>query len=55
MECQWLLIGIITIYADTITNIFVTWKLGALCHGDQYYCQCHGSKKIKDKNTVFDP
>ena len=38
-----------TIYADSITNIIVTWKLKALYHGDYYYCQCQGSKKIKEK------
>ena len=55
MECWWWHIGIVTIYVDTITKIFVTGKLIALCHGDHYYCECHRSKKIKDRNTVFDP
>ena len=48
-------IGIMTIYVDIIINIFVTWKLEALYHGDHYYCQCQGSKKIKDKIWFLDP
>ena len=40
------LISNMTIYADTITNIFVTWKLETLHQGDCDYCQCHRSKKI---------
>ena len=36
-----------TIYANTITKVFVTWKLKALYHGDHNYCQYQGSKKIK--------
>ena len=55
MECWWWQIGIIIIYADTIGNSFVTQKLKALCHDDCYYCQSQGSKKIKDKNMIFDP
>ena len=49
MECQWLHVVIMTIYADTIAKVIVTWKLEALYHGDCDYCQCKGSKKIKDK------
>ena len=55
MECQWWCIGIMTIYVGTIANIFVPLKLKALCHGDHFYCQCQGSKDLKDKNIVFDP
>ena len=47
MECRCQYINNVTIYADTITNIFVTWKLKALHQGDHDYCQYQGSKKIK--------
>ena len=42
-----------TVYVDTITNIFVTWKLKGLSQGDCYCCQCQGSKKIKGKIWWF--
>ena len=38
-----------TIYVDTIVNVFLSWKLKALYHGEHDYCQCQGSKGIKDK------
>ena len=40
---------IMTVYADTITDVFVTWKPKALYHGDCSYCQCQGYRNIKDR------
>ena len=48
VECRFQFISNMIIYADTFTNIFVTWKLETLHQGDHDYCHvlCLSGNKI---------